>query len=208
MRDPMPASPPRRLLSRPWTEAGFAALDFETTGLDYERDHVVSFGVVPVGKGRIIVGGALHQLVEPAAPPTPVSVTVHGLRAQDLAGAPSLEEVRAALAAVLVERFVLAWFAQVEVAFLRRIFGGGARDWRRRTIDVRGVALSVEGRGAAGAGRYSLSAVASRYGVPVASPHDALDDALVTAQLFLVLASRLERGGRGAARTLLHLTHA
>jgi DNA polymerase III epsilon subunit-like protein len=35
-------------------------------------------------------------------------------------------------------------------------------------------------------------------GVPVADPHHALDDALVTAQLFLVLAARWEAGGHGA----------
>jgi DNA polymerase-3 subunit epsilon len=73
-------------------------------------------------------------------------------------------------------------------------------------VDARKLAIAVEG--AHPDVRYSLTSVAKRYGVPVANPHEALDDALVTAQLFLVLASRLERGGRGAARTLLHLTHA
>ena len=35
-------------------------------------------------------------------------------------------------------RLVLAWFAEVEVAFLRGVFGGSDRWWRRRTIDVAG----------------------------------------------------------------------
>ena len=41
-----PRRPPRSLRSRPWREAEFASLDFETTGLDRERDAVVSFGGV------------------------------------------------------------------------------------------------------------------------------------------------------------------
>jgi DNA polymerase-3 subunit epsilon len=56
--------------------------------------------------------------------------------------------------------------------------------------------------------RVSLSAAAGRYAVPVASPHDALDDALVTAQLFLVLADRLAERGRRRVRDLLALTRA
>ena len=40
-------------------------------------------------------------------------------------------------------------------------------------------------------GRSPLSSAAERHGVPVASPHHALDDALVTAQLLLVVAARL-----------------
>jgi DNA polymerase III epsilon subunit-like protein len=42
----------------------------------------------------------------------------------------------------------------------------------------------------------------------VASPHEALDDALVAAQLFLVLASKLEARGFGSVRSLLKLTRA
>ena len=56
--------------------------------------------------------------------------------------------------------------------------------------------------------RYSLSATAERYGVPVASPHEALDDALVTAQLFLVLATKLEERGYAKSKHFLALTRA
>ena len=49
--------------SRPWREAEFASLDFETTGLDRERDAVVSFGVVPVRQGRVVLGESLYREV-------------------------------------------------------------------------------------------------------------------------------------------------
>ncbi|HLB63127.1 MAG TPA: 3'-5' exonuclease [Actinomycetota bacterium] len=183
-----PSAPDRRLRRRPWAEAELASLDFETTGLDLKRDHVVSFGVVPIRSGRVVVGEAVHQLVEPLAPPSRVSVTVHGIRPQDLGGAPTLEEARETLRAALDRRYVLAWYAGLELAFLRRMFGGSARSWTIRTIDVQRLALRADGREEKG---LSLTSCAERHGVPVASPHDALDDALVTAQLFLVLAHRL-----------------
>jgi DNA polymerase-3 subunit epsilon len=199
-----PANPPRRLRRRSWREVELASLDFETTGLDLEKDAVVSFGVVPVVGGRVLAGEGLHQLVAPAVPSSPVSMKIHRILPRDVADAPSLEGARDRLAAALARRYVLAWYAGVELAFLRRMFGGRRRWWVRRTVDVRDLAIAVEG--ADPDVRFGLTTTAERYGVPVADPHEAFDDALVTAQLFLVLATRLEADGRGSMRDLLRLT--
>jgi DNA polymerase III epsilon subunit-like protein len=91
---------------------------------------------------------------------------------------------------------VLAWFAEIEINLLSRLLGGSVSAWRRRTIDVRNLAIAVDGRPAAVRAEYGypLTGTARRYGVPVAAPHEAYDDALVTAQLFLVLAGKLPAG--------------
>ena len=151
------------------------------------------------------MSGAIHQLIEPRVPPSPRSQTIHELRPQDLAGSPTLEEARGALAEALRGRILLVWFAEVEMNFLRAIFGGLARTWRRRTIDVRNLAISADGapRSARLNLGYPLTSTAGRFGVPVANPHEALDDALVTAQLFLVLVDKLP--GKPTVRDLLRL---
>ncbi|HEX9124052.1 MAG TPA: 3'-5' exonuclease [Actinomycetota bacterium] len=199
-----PSRPPWGARREVWGRARFASLDFETTGLDYERDEIVSFGVVPVRDGRVIVGEAVHQLVRPAVPASASSMTVHEILPRDLAGAPPISRAREALRRALHEQYVLAWFAEVEIAFLARTFGGSERSWARRTVDVRQIALSLEGRDQGT--RHTLSATAARYRIPVSSPHEALDDAMVAAQLFLVLASRMEREGRGRVEDFLALT--
>jgi DNA polymerase III subunit epsilon len=200
----LPAPPPRAR-PVPWRSVGYAALDFETTGLDFRTDTIVSFGVVPVDAGRAVMRGAVHQLIAPLVPPSPRSQTIHELRPQDLAGSPTLAEARAALRDAVAGRFLLVWFADVEVHFLDAIFGGGLRRWRRRTIDVRNLAIAVEGGGADDRARqgYPLSGTAERWGVPVANPHEALDDALVTAQLFLMLVSKLSVGAEPTLRDVL-----
>ena len=202
----VPASPPRRLRRRTWREVEFAALDFETTGLDRARDAIVSFGVVPVRRGRVVLGESVHQLVVPEVPSSPESMKVHRILPRDLEVAPSLGVARELLRRAIERRFLVTWYAEVEVAFLERIFGGRRRSWVRRTVDTRRLAIELEGKDPDV--REGLSSAAERYGVPVASPHEALDDALVTAQLFLVLASKLEARGLGATRKLLHLTRA
>jgi DNA polymerase-3 subunit epsilon len=62
--------------------------------------------------------------------------------------------------------------------------------------------LADELQGAGGSPSYVLTAAAERFGVPVHSPHDALDDALTTAQVFLVVATRLS-ATPGTARWFL-----
>ena len=201
-----PALPPRRLRRRHWREGVFASLDFETTGLDYGKDAVVSFGVVPVRAGRVVVGEGVHQLVVPAVPSSSASMKIHGILPQDLADAPPLEEARGTLRTALDRRFLLTWYADVEVAFLGRIFGERRGSWIRRTVDVRQLAIALEQ--ADQDVRFSLASTAERYGVPVVNPHEALEDALVTAQLFLVLATKLEATGFGSIKSFLRLTRA
>ena len=200
-----PPSRPQRARGLGWREAEYAALDFETTGLNLESDTIVSFGVVPVSAGRVQMTGAVHQLIDPAIPPSPRSQTIHQLRPKDLAGSPRLEDARGALREALDRRYLLTWFAGVEMNFLRAIFGGTGRMWKRRTIDVRNLAISADGAPATLRRQpgYGLAATAQRFGVPVSTPHEALDDALVTAQLFLVLVGKQPSSPAPSLRVLL-----
>lgn len=198
LRRPRSPAPPRRSTRRAsWRAASFAAIDLETTGLDLVRDHIISFGIVPVERGRAKLEGSVHQLVRPPSPPSPVSQTIHLLRPVDLMEAPEIAGAAPGLRSALAGRYLLAWFADVEVGFLSRVLGGSESAWRRRTIDVRNLAIAADGRppSARKDQGYALGTLARRHGVPVAAPHEAFDDALVTAQLFLVLATRWEGGG-------------
>lgn len=201
----MPAPPPRARRGLGWRDVPYVALDFETTGLRYDDDAIVSYGTVPLRAGRIVLDGSIHQLIRPHVPPSPRSQTVHLLRPEDLSAAPPLDEALPGLCAALDGRYLLTWYAAVEINFLRRAFGTRERPWRRRTIDVRNLAIAVDEQPAAArvANGYSLSSVARRFGVPVADPHEAYDDALVTAQLFLVLVSKLPDLPEPSVRDLL-----
>jgi DNA polymerase III subunit epsilon len=209
MTSARPNAPKRRSRGGDWRSAELVALDFETTGLDLDRDEVISFGLIPILRGRIDLSGQLYQEVAPGVEPSRSSIPIHHLRAQDLATAPAMQEVADAFRDALSGRFILAWAAEVEIAFLRKVFGGGRRAWRKRTIDVRTLIVAVErlsddtGRGP---GYYALSAAATRFGVPVEQTHHALDDAFMTAELFLVAANALEARGRGSIRDLLRIT--
>lgn len=190
--------------SRSWREAPFAVLDFEATGLDFDRDHVLSFGVVPVERGRARLAGAVYQVVRPPIPLPVASIRIHGIRPSELEGAPPLEEVLDVLVDALRGRLLVAHAAGVELGFLGRIRRLHGRPRVRRAIDVLDLADEVArlDPSAPPLSSERLARVAELYGVPVTRTHHAFSDALTTAQLFIVLATRLERLGAGRVRDL------
>jgi DNA polymerase-3 subunit epsilon len=196
-----PARPSRWFLHQPWGRAPLVALDFETTGLDLRRDAVISFGAVPIAAGRIELGNALYREVHPDVPPSAVSIAVHHLRPIDLRDAPTMAEARNELRAVLDRRYIVTWVAQVEASFLATVFGGGSLSWLHRTIDAYRMVRALDhltGDGPA-SGVGTLEETAERFGVPVEDAHHALDDAVMTAELFLVVATKLA-AARGDVR--------
>jgi DNA polymerase III subunit epsilon len=182
-----------------WRAARLLAVDVETTGLDPEKDEVVSFAAVPVEGGRVVAHGAVRGLVRPSSPPPGSSIEIHGLRAADLAAAPPAEEALAPLAAAFRGRTPIAHAAWVERSFLRPLGIG----MPRRILDTAVLwrALCIE-RGEGDPGWRALPEVAAGLGLPAHRSHDAEGDALTTAQVFLALATHLESHGRGSVRAL------
>jgi DNA polymerase-3 subunit epsilon len=189
---------------RSWREARLAALDFEATGLDVRVDHVLSFGLVPIDRGRVRLEDSLYRIVKPPIKLPPESIVVHGIRPDDVVDAPELETVADELVEALTGRTLVAHAAWIELSFLNRFFRKAR--WRRRAaIDVLDLAsrLAVLERAPERATSRRLIDLAADYGVPPAPTHHALGDALTTAQLFLVLATRLERYGFVRVRDLI-----
>src|SRR5579871_4119324 len=124
-RAPLPS--PRTL----WREARYCVIDLELSGLDVRRHEIISFGALPVDEGRVRLDGAVHGLVRPTRPLAEEAIRVHGLRAADLADAPSLGEALDALLPALTGRVLIAHHAGVERAFLGaalRRFGARLRE--------------------------------------------------------------------------------
>lgn len=193
---------------QPWRTGEFVALDFELTGLDLARDEIISFGAVPVSGGRVRLADAIYREVRPRVQPSVGSVKVHGLRSKDLENAPSLSAVTHELSNALAGRYLLTWVADVEIGFLRAVFGRPEWWWQRRTIDVVDLvrAHAPDHDVPVSPGEGGLSATAKRYGVPQEDPHHSLNDALMTAELFLVLASKLAAPGRASVRDLVRIS--
>ncbi len=177
----------------PWREAHYAVVDLETTGLDPQRDEIVSFASIPIEDARVIVGGTRTTIVRPARMPEAETIRIHGLRPADLADAPVLDEVLDLMLESLTGRVLVAHVAWVERGFLAAALKRAGLRLTEPVLDTSVLARQVlppenlrDGQG------LSLAGLARTLGLPVHSPHVAAGDALTTAQLFLALATHLD----------------
>ncbi|MFN8191320.1 MAG: 3'-5' exonuclease [Nocardioidaceae bacterium] len=174
----------------PWREAELAVVDLELTGLDPRVDEIISIGVTPVRGGRI-AADRYYRTVRPVAPIGPDAAKIHALTVDELASSPPLPELLDEFREQLRGKVLVAHAAFVERAFLDRAFAPVGERLPRDILDTAPLARAA-GLAKVGQGVPQLEALARDLGLPVHTPHHALGDALTTAQVFLVLAARLE----------------
>jgi DNA polymerase III subunit epsilon len=188
-----------------WRQAQLLCVDVELTGLDPKTDEVIAYGAVPIEHGRIQAAGALEGMVRPSAARRAGSVEIHGIMPRDLDGAPPLAEALAPLAAAISGRTPIAHAAWVERAFLGPALRSAGGRLPRGIIDT-AMLWRLLGilRDDVDPGYRPLRQITDALGLPSHHPHQALGDALTTAQVFLALATRLEALGYGLLRDLVH----
>jgi DNA polymerase-3 subunit epsilon len=182
---------PRR--RTPWAEASWCAVDFELTGLDPRRDQVISFGAIPIEAGRVRFGRAVAGLVRPTRELDEAAIHVHGMRDVDLAGAPSLADTVGRLIEALTGRGVVLHVAAIDRPFLKRALRTAGTRLRGPVVDTEVLGrLWLYERDGRLRRHLGLTELAMELGLPVERPHDALADALTTAQAFIALAAHLD----------------
>ena len=187
-----------------WDQPVYWSLDLETGGLDPRHDPIIAVGMVPVVGGVIKYGQAYATLIrpDPGRPIRPESVRAHQLLAGDLRRSPQLADVLREVDRRLADGVLLVHNQGIDVPFLK---GGHARtglSWPRpRVVDTVDLIVKAASRrrflrpGAAEVmPSLNLAEARRTHGLPDYQAHDALIDAVATAELFLVL--RQEIGAR------------
>jgi DNA polymerase-3 subunit epsilon len=188
-----------------WRDARLLCVDVELTGLDPSTDEMIAFGAVPVEHGRIRAGGAIEGMVAPSAQRHGGAEEIHGILPRDLEGAPPIEQALVPLAAAIAGTIPIAHAAWVERAFLGPALRRAGGRLPRRIIDTAMLwRLLRIVRDNADPGYRPLREITDALGLPSHHPHQALGDALTTAQVFLALATQLEALGHGTLRDLTH----
>jgi DNA polymerase-3 subunit epsilon len=190
----------------PWREVTFTVIDFETTGLDLARDEIISFGTVTVEGGKVRLDDARYELVRPTRMPDADTVRIHGLREADLADALPLAEEIDGLLEALTGRALVAHVAAVETGFLSAALNARGLSLRTPAVDTAALAVELSrlkrrppptdgDQATPGIALSSpgLGYLARSLSLPVHRPHHADGDALTTAQVFLALATHLDR---------------
>ncbi|WP_427976680.1 3'-5' exonuclease [Agarivorans sp.] len=179
----------------PLSEVPFVALDLETTGLDPQRDDIISIGLVPFDMRRIYCHQAKHWLIRPLPPLNSQSVVIHGITHSDIADAPNLNQMIEPLLKALEGKVVVVHYQAIERNFLAEAFKKRLHEeFRFPLIDTMEIEANIHRQlsrnwwqNLLGKKTFSLRLAASRqrYGLPFYQSHHALIDAQATAELFI-----------------------
>ncbi|HHB12910.1 MAG TPA: 3'-5' exonuclease [Chromatiales bacterium] len=176
--------------NRDLAEVELVVLDLETTGLDPGRDRILSMGWVLIRGLRVVLASAQHHILRVDGPIPEAAAVLHEITDDRAARGAPLESILPQLLQTLAGRVMVAHHARLEQRFLdaacRRDLGG---PFLAPTIDTLVLARRVLERRnhTLQSGDLRLFALGRRFGLPAYKAHDALYDALATAELFLAL---------------------
>jgi exodeoxyribonuclease X len=166
-----------------WTTLAYAVADVEGNG--QQPPDLVELAVLPITDGTI--GEAVSWLVKPPRPIKYMATAIHGIPTKDVAGSPPFADVERDVRQALQSRVLVAHNAHVDVRVLKRELG----EWEPPEVfDT----LKLARRLLPGQPSYKLGtlvkALSLDSGIPAAlQPHRAAYDVLVTARLFIRLAT-------------------
>lgn len=104
----------------PIGQAPMVAMDFETTGLSLEDSEIVSIGLVPFDIRRIYCGESKHWVVKPEQEMTEDSIVFHGITHSDVEAAPPLEVILDQVLDAIEGKLVVVHYRYIEREFLNK----------------------------------------------------------------------------------------
>ncbi len=105
------------LANTPLSEVTFLAMDFETTGLDPDKDGIITIGVVPFTLNRIFINQAKHWIVRPKQKLEEESVVIHGITHSDILDAPDFSEIYHEILQSMEGRIMVVHYRKIERMF-------------------------------------------------------------------------------------------
>lgn len=167
-----------------WTSLNYAIADVEGNG--QQPPDLVELAVLPITGGTI--GEPVTWLVKPPRPIKYFATRIHGISGKDVAGAPAIADIKHQVRHALSGRSLVAHNAHVDMGVLGRELG----EWEcPEVFDT----LKLAKRRLPGQPSYKLGSLVTALSLddgmpPGLVPHRAAYDVLVTARLFVRLATR------------------
>jgi len=170
----------------------FVAMDFETTGLNSQNDDIESVGLVPFNLKRIYCKHSRHWVVQPRRNLHEESILIHGITHSEVDDAPDFNRIIEPLLEALSGKVVVVHYAAIERHFLNNALllrlKEGIEFALVDTMELEKRALKAR-QGVLGRlfntklGSLRLTDCRERYSLPPYNNHNALTDALATAEL-------------------------
>jgi DNA polymerase-3 subunit epsilon len=188
--------------SKPLSEYTFVVCDTELTGLNKHRDEIISIGAVKIVNLQIELNEIFHQYIRPRSLEHTESILIHRITPEQLRTMPTIDEVLPDFIRFCGDGLLVGHYVALDMYFLnkaaRKVLDGSISN---PSIDTMRMAMGykeaqfMECYGHCNLSTsYNLNDLSMEFSLPRFKPHDALEDALQTAYLFLYLVKKLKQG--------------
>ncbi|MDR9827172.1 3'-5' exonuclease [Vibrio sp. FNV 38] len=173
----------------------FIIFDFETTGLDSEEDLILSIGWVEMVNNKIDLATSKHLFINSDSQIKPETAVINHITPQMLSDGVSIHDAMMSFFEAAAGKIVVAHGCVVEQSFMERYL---ARQYHTPEFPLIWIdTLHLEKALAKAINQDSdidltLSSTRTRYGLPEYQTHNALADAVSTAELLLAIVKRIE----------------
>ncbi len=189
--------------SKPISAYEFVVFDTELTGLNLRTDEIVSIGAVRIRDLRILTGENFYVHVRPNKPLPKDSTLIHRITPEQLQHAAELPDILPDFIEFVNGALLVGHYVGLDISFinraLKKYLGGRLTNPCIDTMRLARIYKEEQW------GNYydqfdykisyNLADLAQEYGLPTFEQHDALQDALQDAYLFLFLLKKLKSGG-------------
>ncbi len=200
----------------PLSETPFVVFDTELSGLDPNKDFIVSIGAIKMFGTKIHVSREFYRLIKPAGEMTRKNVEIHGLTPGELEQMESLESVLPDFLEFIKDSVLVGHFINIDLDFmnaaLKKTYKGrllnpavdtdSLHDW----LYTNGREFKKHFSGALV--KRDLFSLCEKYGIAVDTAHNALNDAFMTAQLLQKFLHFLKPEGLRTLNDLLDIAKA
>lgn len=163
------------------------AVDFETTGLDPAKDQILSIGYILIENNEIKLSSAYHKVIRTKGPLVEENVVIHQITDDIRHEGATLQAAVEDLLEALAGKVMLVHFANIEKNFLnaacKKLYGVAPVFPIIDTLMLAKRRLDM-GSAAYNPSELRLSTLRDNYKLPQYSAHNALVDAMATAELY------------------------
>lgn len=202
-------SSPSLPLSMPVDQIEYIVLDFETTGFDCDEDLILSIGWVLVKNGNVDLTTSQHIYISSVSQIKPETAVINHITPQMLSTGIHVNDAMSKFFHAAKNKVIVAHGCVIETNFVNKYLSRSLRIppppllW----IDT----LQIEKRlertlGAEQDIDLTLSGTRRRYALPEYNTHNALVDAVSTAELLLAQKHRITPNGTTTIGTLFRLS--
>ena len=173
------------------------AIDCETTGLDIRTDDIISIAAIKIRGSRILTSEAYQVVARPEAQMRADAIKVHQLFEADVAGGGRLYPALARLLHFIGGRPLVGYYLDFDIRMLdKHVLPFVSIELPNPRIEVSRLYYERKYRNAPPGTPVDLSfaAILNDLGLPRLPPHDAFNDALMTAMMYVALRDLEARG--------------